>query len=176
MSKKAIFLTFLSAVAVVCLAAVLSYLVWANQPQADSNPPMPLIPTGAPTEKPPVPAIPRLAGDILDDGIVDALDINSIIVHWKQVAEEYNLTDATGDQSGLISLLDLNQTIKYWKCLEQKGETACPYLSAANSGGGTGGGDTPPIPPNPGASATVTATITSTTASDAPPMPGVPTN
>ena len=74
MSKKAIFLTFLSAVAVVCLAAVLSYLVWANQPQADSNPPMPLIPTGAPTEKPPVPAIPRLAGDILDDGIVDALD------------------------------------------------------------------------------------------------------
>lgn len=174
MSKKAILLTFISAVAVICLAGVLSYLVWANQPQADTEPPVPPLPEGAPTEKPPVPAIPRLSGDVLDDGIVSALDINSIVVHWKQVTDEYNLVDSSSETSGLISSLDLNQTIKYWQCVEQKGVTACPYLSTT-----TAGDDTPPVPPNPTASTTVSATVTSTssdTPSEFPPTPPNPTN
>jgi hypothetical protein len=169
MSRKAILLTFISAVAVICLAGVLSYLVWANQPQADTEPPVPPLPEGAPTEKPPVPAIPRLSGDVLDDGIVSALDINSIIVHWKQVTDEYNLIDSSSEAVGLISSLDLNQTIKYWQCVEQKGVAVCPYLSS------TTGNDTPPVPPTPTASTTVTVTTTSTS-NDTPPTPPTPTN
>lgn len=179
MSKKAILLTFVSAVAVICLAGVLSYLVWTNQPSADSNPPIPPIPGGAPTEKPPVPASPRLAGDVLDDGIVSSLDINSIVVHWKQIAPEYNLVDADSDQAGIISLLDLNQTIKYWKCTEQQGEAACPYLVSIASGTTTP--ITPPVPPNPADSTTATTSAvasatSSQTAPLTPPVPPVPTN
>jgi hypothetical protein len=106
----------------------LGSLIWVTQPSADSEPPIPPLPNGAPTEKPPVPPIPRLSGDVLDDGIVSTLDINSLIVHWKQLAGDYNLVDSPSEQKGYISILDLNQTLKYWQCLEQKGSSKCPYL------------------------------------------------
>lgn len=169
MSKKAILLTFVSAVTVICLAGVLSYLVWSSQPSADSNPPIPPVPSGAPTGRPPVPASPRLAGDILDDGIVSSLDINSVVVHWKQVASEYNLVDASSEQAGLISSLDLSQTIKYWKCTEQQGETACPYLATILSGI-----DNPPALPSTTSTTTPIGSATATSTAISPPLPPVP--
>lgn len=168
MSKKAILLTFVSAVAVVCLAGILSYLVWSGQPSADTNPPQPPIPAGAPADRPPVPFVPRLAGDILDDGIVDALDINSIIVHWKTIALAYNLVDTTSEKTGTISSLDLNQTIKYWRCTEGKGEAACPYLAASN--GGNDDDNYPPTPNTPTYSITATASVDTGN----PPSPNTP--
>lgn len=163
MTKKAILLTFISAIGIVVLAGVLSYVVWIGQPSADTLPPTPPDPRGVPTEKPPVPAIPRLSGDILDDGIVSALDINSIVVKWKQVALDYNLVDASSDIAGTISSLDLSQTIKYWKCVEQKGEAKCPYLGSSEVG-------EPPIPPVP------TPTATTSSGPVLPPVPPVPAN
>jgi hypothetical protein len=100
----------------------------------------------------------------LDDGIVSALDINSIVVHWKQIAIDYNLVDSSDENPGYISGLDLNQTIKYWQCVEQKGITACPYLAANDTDG-------PPTPPNPTASITATSS-----ANDGPPTPPNPNN
>ena len=180
MTKKAILLTFISALGVVVLAGVLSYVVWTSQPSADSLPPTPPDPSGIPTDKPPVPPIPRLSGDVLDDGIVSALDINSLVVHWKQVADEYNLVDASGEQIGLITSLDLSQTIKYWKCVEQKGTDSCPYLASSNNSDGDGS-IVPPTPPVPGSSSTDTsstpvASATASASSDMPPAPPGPTN
>lgn len=171
MTKKAILLTFVSAISVVVLAGVLSYVVWSSQPSADSNPPTPPDPSGIPSEKPFVPNPPRISGDILDDGVVSALDINSIVVHWLKIEPEYNLVDAQSESAGLVSSLDLNQTIKYWRCVEQKGETECPYLGSSNSG--TGDIGTPPIPGTPVASSTATAQSSSV---PLPPVPPVPTN
>jgi len=181
MSKKTILLTFLSAVAVICLAGVLSYLVWTNQPAADSTPPIPPIPGGAPTDKPFVPVVPRLAGDILDDGIVDSLDINKIVVAWKTVLPAYNLVDASSEKTGIISALDLTQTIKYWKCVEQKGEAKCPYLVSITGGEGT---VTPTPTTTAGSSATSTTSSTVTTSATTsptstavvPPVPPIPAN
>jgi len=173
MTKKAILLTFISAIGIVVLAGALSYVVWIGQPSADTLPPTPPDPNGAPTEKPPVPPIPRLSGDILDDGIVSALDINSIIAKWKQVALDYNLVDASSDIAGTISSLDLSQTIKYWKCVEQKGEAKCPYLSSSEV-------QEPTTSATPTSSSTATtsssATATSSSGPILPPVPPVPAN
>lgn len=175
MTKKAILLTFISAVSVIALAGVLSYVVWSSQPSADSLPPTPPDPSGIPSEKPFVPPAPRISGDILDDGIVSALDINSIVVHWLKVAPEYNLVDAEAESAGIISALDLNQTIKYWRCVEQKGETECPYLGSSNGGSATTSPVTPPVPPAPGASSTASAAST-TSQIPMPPVPQAPVN
>lgn len=156
MSKKAILVTFVSTMVVVVGVGLLSYFMFTNQPSADIVPPTPPTPpSNAPAAKPPVPPIPRLKGDILDDGIVNALDINSVIVHWKQIAQEYNLVDDASEKVGTISALDLGMTIKYWGCSEAKGEKDCPYLSAADT-----------------ASPTPTATATSTEI--LPPVPVLP--
>ncbi|MFH1855580.1 MAG: hypothetical protein ABH810_04230 [bacterium] len=175
MTKKAILLTFISAIGIVILAGTLSYVVWIGQPSADTLPPTPPDPIGVPTEKPPVPPIPRLSGDILDDGIVSALDINSIIVKWKQVALDYNLVDASSDIAGTISSLDLSQTIKYWKCVEQKGETSCPYLNSSD----VQESPIPTVQPSPGNTANDTVptpTATSSSGPVLPPIPPVPAN
>ena len=179
MTKKAILLTFVSALSIIVLAGILSYVVWTSQPSADSFPPTPPDPAGIPAEKPPVPASPRLSGDILDDGIVSSLDINSIVVHWKQITDEYNLVDTIDESKGLISSLDLSQTIKYWQCVEQKGVQACPYLEAQS--GGDGDIVTPPIPSTPGPDTSITpsSSVTATTTTSTipmPPVPPVPTN
>jgi hypothetical protein len=158
MSKKAILVTFVSTMVVVVGVGLLSYFMFTNQPSADIVPPTPPTPpSNAPVEKPPVPPVPRLKGDILDDGIVNALDINSVIVHWKQIAKEYNLVDDASEKVGTISALDLGMTIKYWGCSEAKGATDCPYLTATEAVTGT---------PTP------TATPTSTDA--LPPVPAIP--
>lgn len=159
MSKKAILVTFLSTIVLVVGVGMLSYFIWMNQPSADIVPPTPPEPpSNAPATQPPVPPVPRLKGDILDDGIVNALDINSVIVHWKQVAKAYNLVDDSSETTGTISGLDLSMVIKYWKCDESQDRTACPYLS------GTADND---------ASATATATASSSVI--LPPVPDAPT-
>ncbi len=177
MTKKAILLTFVSALSVIVLAGVLSYVVWSSQPSADSNPPTPPDPIGIPSGKPFVPDVPRLSGDILDDGIVSALDINSIVVHWLKVEPEYSLVDAQDENVGLVSSLDLNQTIKYWNCIEQKGTAECPYLNNSTNGEII----VPPPLPSPSYSSTTTpvaSPVASTTTSTIPmpPVPPQPTN
>lgn len=158
MSKKAILVTFVSTMVVVVGVGLLSYFMFTNQPSADIVPPTPPTPpSNAPAVKPPVPPVPKLKGDILDDGIVNALDINSVIVHWKQIAKEYNLVDDASEKVGTISALDLGMTIKYWGCSEAKGEKDCPYLTSADT--------TSPTP---------TATVTSTSSETLPPVPAIP--
>jgi len=167
MSKKAILVTFVSTLVVVVGVGLLSYFMFSNQPTADVVPPVPPTPpSNAPVAKPPVPPVPRLKGDILDDGIVNALDINSVIVHWKQIAKEYNLVDDSSEKVGLISSLDLGMTIKYWGCSEAKGEKDCPYLTSADAVVGS---------PTPTPTTSVTATSTSTSTEILPPVPAVPT-
>lgn len=128
MNKKTILISFAAVLVLILAAGVLSYYMAANQPSADVGyPPVPPVPSNAPIEKPFVPSVPRLSGDVLDDGRVDSLDINSLIVNWKTDKPEYNLVDDPSGQTGILNALDLSQTIKYWKCLENK--TGCPYLT-----------------------------------------------
>lgn len=138
MTKRAVFITFLSAIMLFVVVGVLSFYVAKNQPSADSStPPTPPPPSGAPANPvtpddpeteylyPPVPNAPLLSGDSIDDGIVDVLDINVLLVHWNEVNEDYSLTDE-GDTK-LIDTLDLSQAIKYWRCFEGKTSKDCPY-------------------------------------------------
>lgn len=166
MSKKAILVTFVSTFVVVVGVGLLSYFMFANQPSADIVPPTPPTPpSNLPAVKPPVPPVPRLKGDILDDGIVNALDINSVIVHWKQIAKEYNLVDDASEKVGTISSLDLGMTIKYWGCSEAKGEKDCPYLTSADAIVGT---------PTPTPTVTTSASTTATSTDILPPVPAIP--
>lgn len=139
MSKKAIFLTFVSAITVVLVVGVMSFWAARNQPTADvAVPIMPSPPAGAPANPitpneptsyiyPPVPKAPLLAGDSIDDGIVDVLDINVLIAHWNEASGDYNLVDDSNGQQNYIDTLDLAQTIKFWKCYELRTNKDCPY-------------------------------------------------
>jgi hypothetical protein len=149
MSKKAILITFVSTIIVVALVGFLSFWMWSNQPSAEViTPPVPPEPSNAPTDRPPVPQSPQLAGDVLDDGIVNGLDINAIATHWKEQNADYNLVDNPDEAKYTINILDLSQTIKYWKCLETRKDKECPYLSTGNSTS-TKSTLTPPVPENP---------------------------
>lgn len=193
MSKKSILVTFVSTIVVVVGVGLLSYFMFTNQPSADIVPPTPPTPpSNAPAVKPPVPPVPRLKGDILDDGIVNALDINSVIVHWKQIAKEYNLVDDTSEKVGTISALDLGMTIKYWGCSEAKGVKDCPYLTAAEAVTGTptptcqnapapcsSTGKLPAVTGKDDKGCSIwakcpTATATSTSTDALPPVPAIP--
>jgi len=139
MSKKSIFLTFISVLTIVIVVGALSFWAARNQPTADvATPIMPTPPNGAPTNPitpgepaqylyPPVPEAPLIAGDSIDDGIVDVLDINVLIAHWHEASSDYNLADETGGQSSYLDTLDLAQAIKYWKCYEGRTNKDCPY-------------------------------------------------
>ena len=128
MSKKAIFITFLSTALVVFLVGLLSWWMWVNQPTADiASPPVPSLPQRASADKPPVPPEPRILGDILDDGIVNLLDVNGVITHWKQVDSDYNIVNDTQGEKNLVDALDLGQVFKYWQCVEGKVGKNCPY-------------------------------------------------
>lgn len=106
------------------------FYVWTNQPMADiASPPVPPEPTNAPKERPPVPKEPRLAGDTIDDGFVDALDINGLINKWKTTNQDYNLVNQDSGASGYLDSLDLAQVIKYWKCMELRTDKECPYTT-----------------------------------------------
>ena len=152
MSKKAIFITSASTILLVFLVGALSYFVFTNQPSADSTTPptpgTPIRPVNAAKENPPVPAAPRIAGDAIDDGIVDGLDINAELVHWKETNADYNLVDETAGTVNLLNSLDLSQTIKYWKCLETRTDKNCPYL-AQTLAQTDNSVVTPPTPENP---------------------------
>jgi len=128
MNRKTIFITFASTAVVVLLIVLLSWWMWVNQPTADiASPPVPAIPTQASSNTPPLPPEPRIMGDIIDDGIVDALDVNGVVVQWKQANVDYNLVDDTQGTESVIDSLDLVQVFKYWKCEEQKTDKNCPY-------------------------------------------------
>jgi len=127
MNNKIVITTAVAIVAVVAAVGLLSFYVARNQPTADVEvPPTPPLPGGAPEIPPFVPDIPRLSGDVLDDGRVDSLDINVLVLNWKKQNPEYNLLDGSSDTPGILNALDLAQTIKYWKCLE--GKQGCLYL------------------------------------------------
>lgn len=128
MSRKAIFITFLSTAVVVFLVGLLSWWMWINQPTADiPSPPVPSEPQRASSAKPPIPDEPRIMGDIIDDGVVDALDVNGVIVQWKQINGDYNLVDDTQGTENLVDSLDMIQVFKYWKCEEGRADKNCPY-------------------------------------------------
>jgi hypothetical protein len=147
MSKKTVFITFVSTIILVVLVGLLSFWIWSNQPSADVvTPPVPPNPSNAPTDRPPVPTSAQLAGDTLDDGIVNALDVNALVAHWKEQNADYNLVDNSNETKYTIDALDLSQTIKYWKCLETRKDKDCPYLSMDYS---TSLIPTPPVPENP---------------------------
>lgn len=147
MSKKTVFITLVSTIIIVALVGFLSFWMWSNQPSADVvTPPVPPDPSNAPKDRPPVPSSPQLAGDALDDGIVNALDVNAIVVHWKEQNADYNLVDNPNETKYTINALDLSQTIKYWKCLETRTDKDCPYLSTTVS---TSSIPTPPVPESP---------------------------
>lgn len=118
---------------IICAVLIVGFgvLIWLylNKPSADiPTPPIPPAPTSTAQLKPPVPKEPRISGDSNDDGLVDALDINALIVFWKRISGDYNLIDSPTDTPYLISALDLNMVITYWKCVEQKGTVKCPYI------------------------------------------------
>lgn len=126
MTTRAIFITLISVALLILVAGGVSYLVWTNQPSADvSSPPVPPAPKIANNQFPPVPAEPRIKGDTIDDGIVDVLDINGLIAHWRQTNADYNLVDDSQGEVNILNALDLSQTIKYWRCLELK--EGCEY-------------------------------------------------
>lgn len=128
MSRKAIFVTFASTAVVVFLIVLLSWWMWVNQPTADiPSPPVPEVPNQATASTPPLPSEPRLMGDIIDDGIVDSLDVNGVVVQWKQTNIDYNLVDDTQGTTNLIDSLDLIQVFKNWQCTEQRADKNCPY-------------------------------------------------
>jgi len=129
MSKKAILITLVSTTCLVFLVGLLSFWMWQNQPTADViTPPVPAEPSGAAPQKPPVPPIPRIAGDAIDDGIVDALDINGLIVHWQEANQDYNVADTQGTSTGIIDSADVMQAFSYWKCFEGRTGKECPYI------------------------------------------------
>jgi hypothetical protein len=147
MSKKTIFIAFVSTIIIVVLVGFLSFWMWSNQPSAEVvTPPVPSNPSNAPTDRPPVPPSAQLAGDTLDDGIVNALDINATAIHWKEQNADYNLVDSPNEAKYTINVLDLSQIIKYWKCLETIKDKECPYLSMDYS---TSLIPNPPVPENP---------------------------
>ena len=148
MTKRAIFITFVSAISLVVIVGFLSFYISKNQPTADvATPATPPPPSGAPTNPavpsvdtgasdpstpstpdylyPPVPKAPLLSGDAIDDGLVDVLDINVLLVHWNEVNEDYSMVDEGSTK--IIDTLDLSQTIKYWRCLETRTDKDCPY-------------------------------------------------
>ncbi len=129
MSKKAILITLSSFVAVLVLAGLVSYWLSSNQPTADITPPSPPVPqriTLPTTDRPPVPAIPRIAGDAQDDGTVNGLDISVLVARWRSTNADYNLVDEKSGTQYVLNALDLSNVISHWRCLEQK--TNCPYL------------------------------------------------
>lgn len=129
MSKKALFITFTSLVAVLILIGFASYWVARNQPSADVMPPVPPVPqkiTLATNDRPPVPPEPRIAGDAQDDGTVNGLDISVLIANWKKSDKDYNLVDTEGEEN-ILNSLDISNVISHWRCLEQK--EGCPYLN-----------------------------------------------
>lgn len=148
MTKRAVFITFLSAITLVVVVGVLSFYV--SKKSADyrycfapystatlnrsKNPPTPSLeaePETPPTPGhpdylyPPVPKAPLISGDAIDDGIVDVLDINVLLVHWNETNENYSMVDEGSTR--VIDTLDLSQTIKYWRCLETRTDKDCPY-------------------------------------------------
>ncbi len=129
MSRKAILITLISTTCLVFLVGLLSYWMWQNQPTADVlTPPVPAEPTNAASTKPPVPPIPRIAGDAIDDGVVDSLDINGLIIHWQETNQDYNVADS-GTVNGLIDSTDVLKTFSYWKCYEGRQDKNCPYAN-----------------------------------------------
>lgn len=129
MSRKAIFITFTSFVALIVLVGFLSFWMAKNQPTADIVPPVPAVPQRislSTSDKPPVPKEPRFVGDAQDDGIVNGLDISVLITEWKQVNKDYNLVNDEGGTPYTLNALDLSNVISHWRCLEQK--AGCPYL------------------------------------------------
>lgn len=144
-----------------------SGLIWLylNKPSADiPTPPVPPAPTNVVQVKPPVPVEPRISGDANDDGLVDALDLNAIIVFWKTVTRDYNMVDAKSDTPFMVTALDLSMTITYWRCLEQKGIAKCPYIVERIVDA-----------PTPGTSATAVPSATNTPPDEVglPPVPQV---
>lgn len=132
MNKKTFIVSFVAVLVLVAAVGFLSFYAATNQPSADvESPPIPPLPSNAPSEKPFVPSVPRLSGDVLDDGRVDSLDINALVVNWKTSKPEYNLVNDPTGQTGILNALDLAQTVKYWKCLE--GKSGCPYLATISS-------------------------------------------
>jgi hypothetical protein len=130
MSKKAILITIVSVSVVVFLVGLLSFWMWQNQPMADvAMPPVPTLPTGAPTDKPPVPTEPRLAGDSTDDGYVDVLDVNGLIIHWGETNSDYNLADGQGQAANTIDSYDIAPVFANWHCYEGRADKSCPYKS-----------------------------------------------
>jgi len=128
MSRKAIVVTFVSTMLVVFLVGLLSWWMWVNQPTADvPTPPVPAEPQIAAAVKPPVPPEPRVMGDVIDDGIVDALDVNGVITHWKQANADYNLVEDSQNPTIVVDSLDMVQVFKYWKCQETRTDKDCPY-------------------------------------------------
>lgn len=150
MTKRAVLFTFLSAITLVIVVGFLSFFVAKNQPSADvASPPTPPPPSGAPKNPPtptvgsdvdnpptpsdpdyvypPVPKAPLISGDAVDDGIVDVLDINVLLIHWNETNEDYSMVDE--GTAKIIDTLDLSQTIKYWRCLETRTDKDCPYRS-----------------------------------------------
>lgn len=147
MTKRAVLITFLSAIVLVTVIGALSFYVYKNQPSADvDSPAMPPMPSVAPTSPvtpslggvadpvtpadpdyiyPPLPDAPLISGDATDDGIVDVLDINVLLIHWKETNADYSMVDESDTQ--IIDSLDLSQTIKYWRCLETRTDKSCPY-------------------------------------------------
>jgi hypothetical protein len=126
MNAKTVLITFLSFTALILFVFAISFFVWKNQPSADiASPPVPPAPEVAQGKEPPVPPAVRLRGDTIDDGWVDILDINALIVHWKEKYPDYDLAQATKEEDGILNTLDLAQVIKYWKCLE--GKSGCEY-------------------------------------------------
>lgn len=121
MSIKTILITFVSVVLIIVIVGSISFFMWKNQPSADvASPPVPPAPEIAQGKEPPVPPTVRLRGDTIDDGWVDILDINALIVHWKEKYPDYDLAQATKEEGGILNTLDLAQVIKYWKCVELK--------------------------------------------------------
>ncbi len=139
MTKRAIFITFLSVISLFVIVGALSFYVAKNQPSADiPTPPTPPLPSDAPTTPPtpddpgtaiypPIPDAPLISGDSTDDGIVDVLDINVLLVHWNEENTDYSLVDE--GKTMVIDTLDLSQVIKYWRCLETRTDKNCPYRS-----------------------------------------------
>jgi len=127
MSKRTILFTFIFTLTVVVFSGTLAYLMWKNQPSADAvasivSP----KPAYAPKETPAVPNPAQLAGDALDDGIVDSRDARALFVSWGRSDTSYNLTDQSAD-TGVINALDLGQVLKYWHCSDQSPRESCPY-------------------------------------------------
>lgn len=137
MSKRAVLITFLSVVSLVIVVGALSFYVAKNQPSADTlTPPTPPLPGDAPTTPPtpsdpgdpiypPTPDLPLISGDATDDGIVDVLDVNVLLIHWNEENLDYSLVDE--GETMIIDTLDLSQVIKYWRCLETRTDKNCPY-------------------------------------------------